>query len=107
MATADKGSWDDVGKRFAELKDRLRDHYGKLDPGDAAQERDRRSLTQAMRSVTDQLDRAFTSLGDTLRDPQSKQTMDRAVRSLGEAVAATFEDVAGQIRRKTGRTGDA
>ena len=92
-----KRAWDEVAKRLSDLGGRLNDRYKK--PGDEG-EADRRRLNEALRTFTDELDRAFTSLGDTLRDPGTKDEVTKAAQSIGDAVAATFSEVGQEIRRR-------
>src|SRR5215218_2555454 len=100
MASDTKDAWDDVGKHFADLGKRLGEHYRRLASGDTEQEAvDLKKVGDTLRSLTEQLDRAFTSLGNTLRDPEAKESATRAARSLGDALSATFEEVGDQVRR--------
>jgi hypothetical protein len=79
-------AWNDVGEQFSELGRRFGEHYRKQGrDGGAAAEEQRQALNDAFRNAVDQLDQAFTSVGDALRDPETKKTMNRAVRSLGDA----------------------
>jgi hypothetical protein len=55
---------------------------------------------EALRIVTEQVDRALSSLGNTLRDPEAKEGMNRVVKSLSKAVTATFSGVGEQLRTK-------
>ena len=91
-----KDRWDDVGRSFADLGRRLGDRY-----------RDARSdeqgeVTDALDRLVAGLDRAFSSLGDTIRDPESKAAVERAARTLGDAVAGTVEDVGERLRKRFG-----
>src|SRR5207245_8682244 len=78
-------AWNDVGDQFSELGRRFGEHYRKQgrDAGAAAEEQ-RQALNDAFRKAVDQLDQAVTSVGDALRDPETKKTMNQAVRSLGD-----------------------
>jgi hypothetical protein len=64
-----------------------------------------RTLEDAARDVTDALDRAFTALGDTIRDDDAKQDLKEAVRALGDAISVTVSETGDQIRRRVGSTG--
>lgn len=91
-----KSAWDDVARRFTEIGRRVGERHRELGPetaGDRATDR-----------VIGQLDRVFTSVGDTLRDPATSSEVKAAVRSLGDALAAAFDDVGEAIRRRVGTT---
>jgi hypothetical protein len=88
--------WEQVGRTFAELGRRVGERYR-----DSASD-DHEEVSDAVDRLVARLDRAFTSLGETLRDPESKQAVERAARSLGDAVAGTFEDVGERVRRRAG-----
>lgn len=101
MAGQTKDAWDEVGKHFAELGRKLGEHYKQqAETTKEESEAARKKLNEAVRTLTDQVDRAFTSLGDTLRDPDASQHLDRAVKSLGTALSTTFNDVSEEIRRR-------
>ena len=87
--------WDEVG-RSADLGKRLGDRYRDARFDEQAE------VTDALDRLVAGLDRAFTSLGDTIRDPESRAAVERAARSLGDAVAGTFEDVGERLRKRLG-----
>jgi len=99
MAGEAKDAWDQVGERFADLGRKLSDHY-KRQEGATSQSTDeaKRKIDDAIRTVGEHVDRAFTSLGETIRDPETKDTAQKAVRSLGDALDKTFADVSEAIR---------
>ena len=68
----------------------------------ATAEEDRKKLDEAVQAVTRQLDQAFTSLGDTLRDPEAKQTLKEAATAVGDAVSTTLSEAGEQIRSRLG-----
>jgi hypothetical protein len=107
MAGSAKDAWDEVGEHFAGVGRRLSDRYKSLgsERPDATPE-DQEKVKEAIRTVTAQLDRAFTSLGDTLRDPEAQAGLKKAVGSLGDALTATFSEAAERIRSRTSRGGD-
>jgi hypothetical protein len=106
MAGNVKNAWDEVGEHFAGVGRRLSDRYKALgsERPDAPSE-DQEKVKEAIRTVTAQLDRAFTSLGDTLRDPEAQAGLKKAVGSLGDALTATFSEAAGRIRGRGSQGG--
>lgn len=100
MAEDAKRKWDEAGERFAAFGRALAARYKQLEQEQGAQERE---VRDALRTVTQTLDRAFTSLGDTLRDPHAKEELKAAARSLADALGSTFEEVAEEVRRRVGR----
>jgi hypothetical protein len=99
-------AWNDVGEHFSDLGRRFGDHYRKQerDVGPSAEEQ-RQALNEAFRKAVDQLDQALTSVGDALRDPETKKSMNQAVRSLGDALGTTFQNLGGEIGRRVGGKG--
>ena len=99
-------AWNDVGERFSELGRRFGEHYRKQEreAGPSAEEQ-RQALNDAFRKAVDQVDQALTSVGDALRDPETKKSMNQAVRSLGDALGTTFQNLGGEIGRRVGGKG--
>jgi hypothetical protein len=99
-------AWNDVGEHFSDLGRRFGEHYRKQerDAGPTAEEQ-RQALNEAFRKAVDQLDQALTSVGDALRDPETKKSMTQAVRSLGDALGTTFQSLGGEIGRRVGGKG--
>jgi DNA-binding ferritin-like protein len=96
-------AWDAVAERFSEVGRRVGDQYRKLGeqpPTNA--DTTASGVSEAVRDAVDELDRAFTSVGDTLRDPQAKETLRQAVGSFGKALEATFAEVGEELRRQFG-----
>lgn len=106
MAKDSKEAWDEVGERFAVLGRALAARYKQLEQerGTTAEE-DKRKLEEALETVTRTLDQAFTSLGDTIRDPYAKQGLKDAARSFGDALGATFSDVSEEVRKRVRSSG--
>ena len=103
MAGNSKDAWNDVGEQFSAFGHRLAERYRSLgEEGGESADESRRKFEEAVRSVTQQLDRTFTSLGDTLRDPAAKESLGRAMSSLGGALAVSFSEVGEEIRRRIG-----
>jgi hypothetical protein len=82
---------------------------GSSGTGDASSEETRRRFDDAARDLSDQLNRAFTALGDTLRDGDAKERLKDAVKSLGDAVTLTVNETADEVRKRmrTGGSSDA
>jgi hypothetical protein len=99
-------AWNEVGDRFATWGRRVAERYKEASgaAGEAARE-GQRTLEDAARDVTDALDRAFTALGETVRDDDAKQDLKEAVRALGDAISVTVSETGDQIRRRVGSTG--
>ncbi len=99
-------AWNDVGEHFFDLGRRLGEHYRKQerDAGPSAEEQ-RQVMNEAFRKAVDHLDQALTSVGDALRDPETKKSMNQAVRSLGDALGTTFQNLGGEIGRRVGGKG--
>jgi hypothetical protein len=95
-----KKAWDEVGDRFSKLGQMVSERYRRLGEERSPQptKPDER-VTDALRRATDELDRAFTSLGDTLRDEQAKAQLKDTGQKLGDALKVTFDEVGGEIRR--------
>ena len=108
MAESSKEAWDEVGERFAVLGRALAARYKQLEQerGTAAEE-DKRRIEEAMESMTRTLDQAFTSIGDTVRDPYAKQGLKDAASSVGTALGVTFSEVSEEVRKRvrSSRTG--
>lgn len=99
-------AWNEVGERFASwgrhVSERYKDASGPV--RESAQE-SQRKLEAAGRDITAALDRAFTALGDTIRDEQAKQDLKQAVRALGDAVSVTVTETTERIRQSVGSSG--
>jgi hypothetical protein len=104
MTDSAKDAWVDVGERFSSWGRRLADRYKETGGAETPQEAQRK-LEEAAREIGDQLNRAFTALGDTIRDDQAKQELKEAVGAIGEAVSATVTEAGSAIRQRVGHTG--
>jgi hypothetical protein len=63
-------------------------------------EQAKRSLEEAFSVVTSQLDLVFSTAGDTLRDPETKETLKQAGKAVMNALAFTVSDVGEEIRKR-------
>ena len=100
MAKSSKEAWNDVGESFANWGRHLSDRYKEAGSvgGDAAKE-SQRKLEEAAREVSTQLNRAFTALGDTIRDEDAKKALKDAVGSIGDAVTVSVSEAGDALRR--------
>ncbi len=99
MPDAAKDAWNDVGERFSSWGRRLADRYKETVGSDATPQEAQRKLEEAARELGDQLSRAFTALGDTLKDDNAEQDLRSAVGAIGDAVAATVTEAGAALRR--------
>ncbi len=107
MAESSKEAWDEVGERFAVIGRALAARYRQLElERGTTTEEDKRKVEEALSTITRQLDQAFTSLGDTIRDPGAKDGLKQAARSVGDALAISFSEVSDEVRKHIGRSGD-
>ena len=91
-----KAAWDEVGNRFSELGKHVKDRYD-ANAGFGDDQRDK--MNDALRQLGDALDAGFTAIGDSLRDPAMRDELKHASVAVADALAATFNDVANEIRR--------
>jgi hypothetical protein len=112
-----KKAWEEVGQHFSDVGKRIGEHYRGLESetrtSAAAQ---RQNVKDAIQKVVDELDQAFTGLGNALRDPQTKDSLNKAAKSLGDALDSTFAGLNERIRQRRskdpaggtgqGKTGD-
>jgi hypothetical protein len=99
MAEA-KAAWDEVGNRFSDLAGKVKEQF---DARAAYGAPDSQKVDDAVRTLVRALDNAFTAIGDTLRDPATRDDVKQAANAMGDALATTFRDVADQIKSRTGR----
>jgi hypothetical protein len=104
MAETSKEAWNEVGERFSAWGRHVADRYRQAGPaGDEEAHETQRKLEEAARQVTEQVNRAFTALGDTLRDEAAKTELKDAVRSVGDAIGLTVSETGDAIRRRVGQ----
>jgi hypothetical protein len=96
-----KRAWDEVGEGFVNLRRIISERYRDLGEERASRPTTRaeRGVADAFRRATDELDRAFTSLGDSLRDEEAREQMRDTGRKLSDALKVTFAEVSEEVRR--------
>ena len=99
-------AWNEVGERFTSWGHHVAERYKEIGSvaGETAHE-SQRKLEEGARELSEQLNRAFTALGDTLRDERAKTELKDAVRALADALAATVTETGEAIRRRVGSSG--
>lgn len=106
MAEDAKQAWNEVAERFSSWGRHVADRYKEMGSvaGETAQE-SQRKLEEAAHEVSEQLNRAFAALGETLRDERAKTELKEAVRAFGDAVAVTVTETGEAIRRRVASSG--
>jgi hypothetical protein len=90
-----KDAWNQVGERFSSWGRLVADRYKEAETTTVESARDaQHKLEESARELTEQLNRAFTAVGDTLRDPKAKENLRQAVRALGDAVSIIRKRIA-------------
>ena len=100
--TDPKDAWAEVDRRFSEFGRIVADRHRKAGEAQEAPPaaEAKRSLEEAFSVVTRQLDVAFASVGDTIRDPEAKETLKSAGKAVMSALASTVSDVGNEIRKR-------
>lgn len=98
-------AWSEVGERFASWGKHVAERY-KESSGTTREDvqESQRKLEEVAHDVTDVLDRAFTALGDTIRDEGAKNDLKQAMKALGDAVSVTVSEAGDQVRRAVGKS---
>jgi hypothetical protein len=99
-----KRAWDEVGEGFAKLGRIISERHRHLGEERASNPTTREEgvVADAIRRATDELDRAFTSLGDTMRDDEAREHIRDTGRKLSDALKVTFTEVSEEVRRAVG-----
>ena len=95
-----RDAWEDVSERLTGWGRLVVSRYKTGAPGEGATASEQKR--DAAHDLGDQLNRAFTALGDTLRDEAAKQELRGAMKAFGDAVSLTVNETAEQIRRRVG-----
>jgi hypothetical protein len=99
MADA-KAAWDEVGNRFSDIAGRVKEQ---LDARAAFGAPDSEKVDDAVHTLVRALDNTFTAIGDTLRDPSTREEVKQAASAMADALATTFHEVADQIKSRSTR----
>ena len=84
-----KQAWNDVGDKFSNLGDGFKSHYVKDDDEKPSRE----AIKDAFDTVSDGLERFFSSLGSALRDEEVKKEAKSAAKAIVDALGVTVEDL--------------
>ena len=98
-------AWEDVSERLTGWGRLLAARYRTSEPATTTTETtptSDRKLDDTARDLGDQLNRAFTALGDTLRDEAAKEELRGAMKAFGDAMSVTVNEAADQVRRRVG-----
>ena len=95
-----KESWDQVGESWRDLGRHLRDQCQKLSEDQAKETReDRAKLNEAASKLSEHVGEALSSMRGLVKDPATKESIDRVVQATGAAISATFDAAAAEIRQ--------
>ena len=97
MADA-RSTWNDAGERFQVLGASLKQHYLHQRREGAEREKGQQAA-DAFTKAGDALQAAFDALASAANDPTVKQGVKEAGISVADALAATFAEVAEELRR--------
>ena len=115
MASRSKGRWNEVGQRFSRVGERFRAKLKAAEDDRVdALEADRRAIRLGLRTLAEDVEKALDSISEPIRDPQIRDELRRAARSigkalgeqvteLGEGLRARFEQAQGSKSRATHR----
>ncbi|MGQ0826619.1 MAG: hypothetical protein ACT4OX_16600 [Actinomycetota bacterium] len=91
-----KAAWDAVGAQFSQLGERIKERCdARVAFGD-----DQAKLEDAVKSIVETLDNAFTAIGDTLRDQEIHDELKAAATAMGSAFTTTFHEVADEVKKR-------
>ena len=100
-----EAAWDQVGDASRKLGRKISEGYRQLeerrpsDPNAARAEGQREGVVPTPSGGHRRTDRAFTALGDTLRDKETQGQLRDASSKLGDAVEVTFRSISEEVRR--------
>ena len=95
-----KAAWDQVGDRFTELGQQIKDRY---EANVAFGQEDREQVDDAVKKLVESLDHTFTAIGDSIRDPDVREHLKGTAQAMGNALTTTFREVAEDIQERLGR----
>ena len=99
-----ESAWKEVGEKFQELGYKFRDHYRKLETDRTEDGETTEESEKAFKKVADELDTAFSSVGNAFRDAEVKDDAKTAANSLLAAFGATFQEIGDAFQRAVGRS---
>jgi Flp pilus assembly pilin Flp len=97
-------AWDQVGERFNQLGQRIKQQF---DARAGFAEEDREKVDDALNKLTNALDAAFTTIGDTLRDDDVKSQLKETATALRNAMSTTFHEVSEDLKARFGKGDDS
>lgn len=102
MTDRSQEAWREVDRRFSEFGRIVAERYREAGKGSTGPEMDeaKRKVEEAFSALTRQLDQTFTSVGETIRDQQARDTLKDAGKAVVEAVSSTFGEIGEEIRKR-------
>jgi hypothetical protein len=98
--------WEEVGASWRDLGQHLQEQYRKLGEDQARETReDREKLNAAAKRFSEHLGKALDSMGEVVKDPQTKQSVKRVIHAMGDAISTTFDDFSHEIQGRLPKRG--
>jgi Flp pilus assembly pilin Flp len=93
-------AWDQVGEKFTELGQRIKNQF---DARSAFGDAEREKVDDALKKLSDALESAFSAIGDTMKDPDIRSQLKDTANTLANAVTTTFHQVADEVKERLGK----
>jgi hypothetical protein len=100
-----KAAWEQVGEEFRALGRQVKERYEQRpraqgQEGETPPPADRRKVDEALQTLSESLEQAFSALGEAVRDPRFGEQTKKAAGSLSDALNATFAEASERFRKK-------
>lgn len=96
-----KQSWEEVASKFSGLGQKLKQHLDeeRATSGAESTEQAKRDVKAALGKLADSLDDAFDALGRAAKDPDVRQDVSEAGRTLVGAIGTSLDQLGDEVRR--------
>lgn len=90
-----RASWEQVGDRLSALGLKLKLHFEQA--AEEGRPEDEEKVKEALRTIGDAVDQAFSAIGTAARDDAVRQDARETGRSVLEALEATFAELSDRL----------